>query len=159
MNSVRKTWKIGLLAGSALAVAVAFGTVGSDIATADGHAYKERNAAMKSLGGAMKRLGGAVGAGNNADAAAAARTIAGVGDRVAELFEAKSIPDESRAKPEIWDNFDDFKAKAAAMSAAANKVAADAEGGNLASDPKAVVGSIGATCGACHKVYRGPKKS
>ena len=51
----------------------------------------------------------------------------------------------------------DFNAKAAAMGTAADKVAADAAAGTLGSYPKAVVGSIGATCGTCHKVYRGPE--
>jgi cytochrome c556 len=73
------------------------------------------------------------------------------------LFKDKEIPVESRAKPEIWDSMADFNAKAAAMGTAADKVAASAAAGTMGSDPKAVVGSIGATCGACHKVYRGPK--
>ena len=60
-------------------------------------------------------------------------------------------------KPQESQKGPNFKAKAAAMGDAARKVAADAKSGNLGSDPKAVVGSIGATCGACHKVYRGPK--
>ena len=157
MNSVRKSWKIGLLAGAALAVGITFGTVGSDVASADGHLYKERNTAMKMIGGNMKKLGQAVAGGDNVAAATAAETIATISDNVPALFETKSIPAESRAKPEIWDNFDDFKSKAAAMATAARKVAADAKSGNMGSDPKAVVGSIGATCGACHKVYRGPK--
>lgn len=157
MVSVRKTLKFGTLAAVAVAVGVAFGSAGSDVASADHHNYEKRNAAMKSMGGAMKKLGGAVGAGNNADAAAAAKEIAAIADSIPELFAAKEMTSESRAKAEIWDNMDDFKAKAAATAAAANKVASDAMGGSLASDPKAVVGSIGATCGACHKVYRGPK--
>ncbi len=157
MVSVRKTLKFGTLAAIAVAVGVAFGTAGSDVASAAGHVYKERNAAMKMMGGAMKKLGEAVGAGNNADAAAAAKEIAAIADKIPELFKANAIPSDSRAKPEIWTNMDDFNAKAAAASAAANKVASDAMGGSLGSDPKAVVGSIGATCGGCHKVYRAEK--
>jgi cytochrome c556 len=157
MVSVRKTLKFGTLAAVAVAVGVAFGTSGSDVASAAGHAYKERNAAMKSMGGAMKKLGAAVGAGNNADAAAAAKEIAAIADNIPAMFKVNAVPADSRAKPEIWTNMDDFTAKAAATAAAANKVASDAMGGSLASDPKAVVGSIGATCGGCHKVYRAEK--
>jgi cytochrome c556 len=109
---------------------------------------------MKSLGGNIKKLGGAVAGG---DAEAAAKAISAVAAKMPELFKDKEIPAESRAKPEIWDNMADFNAKAAAMGTAADKVAASASAGTLGSDPKAVVGSIGATCGTCHKVYRGPK--
>jgi len=159
MNLVRKTLRTGLIAASMLAVAAAFGTFSSDVASADGHHYKERNAAMKSLGGNMKKLGGAVAGGNAADAEAAAKAISAVAAQMPELFKDKEIPAESRAKPEIWNSMADFNAKAADMGMAADKVAADAAAGTLGSDPKAVVGSIGATCGACHKPYRGPEKS
>lgn len=154
MYSVRNTLRIGLIAATTFAVAAAFGTFSSDVASADGHHYKERNAAMKSLGGNIKKLGGAVAGG---DAEAAAKAISAVAAKMPELFKDKEIPAESRAKPEIWDNMADFNAKAAAMGTAADKVAASAAAGTLGSDPKAVVGSIGATCGTCHKVYRGPK--
>ncbi|MBT5570536.1 MAG: cytochrome c [Alphaproteobacteria bacterium] len=157
MYSVRKILRIGLFAATTFVVAAAFGTFSSDVASADGHHYKERNAAMKSLGGNMKKLGGAVAGGNAADAEAAAKAISAVAAKMPALFKDKEIPAESRAKPGIWDNMADFNAKAAALGAAADKVAASAAGGTMGSDPKAVVGSIGATCGACHKVYRGPK--
>jgi len=154
MVSVRKTLKLGTLAAVAVAVGVALGTAGSNVASADHHNYEKRNAAMKSMGSAMKKLGTAVSAGNNTDAAAAAQEIAALADSTPELFAAKEMTDKSRAKEEVWKSMNDFKAKAAATAAAANKVASDAMGGILSSDPRAVVGSIGATCSGCHKVYR-----
>lgn len=157
MYSVRKTLRIGLIAATTFAVAAAFGTFSSDVASADGHHYKERNAAMKSLGGNMKKLGGAVAGGNAADAEAAAKAISAAAAKIPALFTDKEIPATSRAKPAIWDNMDDFKAKAAALGAAADKVATSAAAGTLGKNPKPIVGSIGATCGACHKAYRGPK--
>ncbi len=60
MFSVRKTLRIGLFAATTFAVVAAFSSFSSDEASADGHHYKDRNAAMKSLGGNMKKLGGAV---------------------------------------------------------------------------------------------------
>ena len=157
MFSVRKNLRISRLAATTFAVVAAFGTFGSDVASADGDHYKERNAAMKSLGGNMKKLGGAVAGGNAADAEAAAKAISAVAAKIPALFAEKDIPAESRAKPEIWDNTADFNAKAAAMGTEADKIAASAAAGTLGSDPKAALGDIGATCGACHKVYRGPK--
>ena len=154
MFTVRKLSRIGLFAGAALALAIAFTSFNSSDVAADNHA--DRNAAMKSLGGAMKALGAAVAAGNNADAQAAAMKISATAAEITARFK-DGKPGANRAKPEIWTNFADFTAKANALKAAADGVAADAAAGKLGSDPKAVVGKIGATCGACHKAYRGPK--
>jgi len=153
MFTIRKYTKLGLIAGAALALAVAFGTVGSSNVSADDHG--DRNAAMKSLGGAMKALGGAVAAGNASAAQAAAAKISETAAKIPGMF--KDGKAAHRSKPEIWTNFGDFYAKANNLKIAADGVAADAAAGKLGSDPKAVVGKIGATCGACHKVYRGPK--
>ena len=54
----------------------------------------------------------------------------------------------TRAKPEIWKDWNTFKAKAGALKAAAKKVA----DGNLAA-----AGGIGKSCGGCHKLFRGKK--
>tara|TARA_R110002110_G_scaffold85816_1_gene223294 strand:+ start:34018 stop:34485 length:468 start_codon:yes stop_codon:yes gene_type:complete len=154
MFTVRKLSKIGLVAAAALAIAVAFTSVSSTDVSADNHA--DRNAAMKSLGGAMKALGAAVAGGDASAAQAAATKISATAAEVPDLFKGGK-PGANRAKAEIWTNFGDFTAKANALKAAADGVAADAAAGKLGSDPKAVVGKIGATCAACHKVYRGPK--
>jgi cytochrome c556 len=115
-------------------------------ASADDHG--DRNAAMKSMGGAMKALGGAVAAGDASAAQAAATKISATAAEIPGLF--KDGKPAHRSKAEIWSNFGDFTAKANALKAAADGVAADAAAGKLGSDPKAVVGKIGATCGACH---------
>lgn len=154
MFTVRKLSKIGLAAAAALAIAVAFASVSSTDVSADNHS--DRNAAMKSLGGSMKALGAAVAGGDAAAAQAAAMKISETAAEIPDLFE-DGQPGTSRAKQEIWDNFADFSDKANATKAAADGVAADAAAGRLGSDPKPVVGKIGATCGACHKAYRGPK--
>jgi cytochrome c556 len=154
MFTVRKYTKLGLIAGAALALAVSFGTVGSTDVSADNHA--DRNAAMKSLGGVMKALGGAVASGNASAAQAAAEKISATASEIPELFK-DGKPGANRSKAEIWTNFGDFYTKANNLKIAADGVAADAAAGKLGSNPKAVVGKIGATCGACHKAYRGPK--
>ncbi len=64
-----------------------------------------------------------------------------------------------RSKPEIWENFADFTAKAEELQMAATGVAEKAKAGTLPDDPKAVVGMIGGSCGGCHKVYREPEKN
>ncbi len=64
--------------------------------------------------------------------------------------------DGTRAKPEIWDNFPDFVAKAKANGAAITELAAVAGRGLDALRP--AVGKVGQTCSACHKQYREPEQ-
>jgi cytochrome c556 len=65
------------------------------------------------------------------------------------LFEANETDPLSDAKPEIWENLDDFAAKAGVLQVAA-------EGATItdAASIGAAMGAMGKTCGACHKVYR-----
>ncbi|NKB49476.1 MAG: hypothetical protein GKS02_08940 [Alphaproteobacteria bacterium] len=147
-----------LSAIAVVAVGVAFATAGTSPSDAQmNELTKQRSGAMKSMGGNMKKLGAAVAGGDNAAAAAAAAAVNEVASKIPSLFPEGSGTGETRAKPEIWQDFADFRSKANALEAASAKVVADASGGSLGSDPKAVVGSIGATCGACHKAYRAPK--
>tara|TARA_A100001037_G_C15093097_1_gene610110 strand:- start:739 stop:1206 length:468 start_codon:yes stop_codon:yes gene_type:complete len=155
MFTVRKYIKFGLMTAGALALAVSFSTVGSNDVAADGHG--DRSTAMKQLGGLNKALGGAVAGGNAVEANKVALQISAIAAQIPHAFKGGS-PGTSRAKAEIWSNWDDFVSKAVSLQAAADVVAADATAGSLSSDPKKVVGSIGATCGACHKVYRGPRQ-
>lgn len=114
---------------------------------------------MKTLGGEMKKLGAAAAAGNNDEIAAIAKEIAAIAEKIPGDFKDKPTNPDTRAKPEIWDNFADFTAKAEDLNAAALKVAAGAEAGTLPGDAKAVVGMVGGACGACHKEYRAPEKN
>ena len=145
-------------AAAIIAVGAAFATTGISPSDAQmNDMTKQRSAAMKSMGGNMKKLGGAVAGGDNAAAAAAAAAINEVASKIPSLFPEGSGTGETRAKPEIWQNFADFRKNANNLESASAKVVADANGGSLGSDPKAVVGSIGKNCGACHKAFRAPK--
>ncbi len=151
---VKRTLGVAAIA----AVGVAFATVGISSSNAQmSEIAKQRTAAMKTMGGNMKKLGEAVGAGDNAAAAAAATEINRIASQIPSLFPEGSGTGETRAKAEIWQDFADFRSKANGVEAASAKVVADAGAGSLGSDPKAVVGSIGSNCGACHKTYRAPK--
>jgi len=72
---------------------------------------------------------------------------------------AEGFPPDSQtgaptdAKPDIWKNPDDFKAKARDLEVATAKFAETAKGG----DRKAIaagLGEVGGTCKACHDQYR-----
>ena len=59
---------------------------------------------------------------------------------------------DTEASPAIWENMDDFTARADKLAADANALLAD-----LPSDQAAVgkaMQTLGANCGACHEIYR-----
>lgn len=60
--------------------------------------------------------------------------------------------DGTRAKPEIWENLDDFVAKFVALQGAAEALQAVA--GSGLEEMRAAVGPMGGTCQACHQSYR-----
>lgn len=60
--------------------------------------------------------------------------------------------DDSAAKPEIWTNMDDFRAKFSGLQEAANGAAEAVKGG--AENVGPVVGKLGGACKACHDSYR-----
>jgi len=64
--------------------------------------------------------------------------------------------DNTRAKPEIWDNFADYGAKWGDLAAAAQAMDGAAGGGLEAL--QGAMGAVGGACGACHKIYRAPKQ-
>jgi cytochrome c556 len=66
-------------------------------------------------------------------------------------FEKNLMVDDSLAKPEIWQNWDDFVAKAEELRKVAAEIAATAEirGAEAA---KEMVGNL--DCGSCHDPYR-----
>jgi cytochrome c556 len=65
--------------------------------------------------------------------------------------------DNSRAKPEIWQDMDGFMAALEQADAAAKKVAATGEANDEAAF-KMALGELGNACDACHEKFRAPKK-
>jgi len=117
-------------------------------------AVKARMDLMGTIAGNMKVLGDMAKGARAFDAGkaqVAASAIAEGAGKTPALFKAQEDDPKSEAKPAIWQNFADFTAKAAAMEGAASQAA-----GALTSVDalRTAVGQIGATCGACHKVYR-----
>jgi len=66
------------------------------------------------------------------------------------LFEPQAVDPKSEAKPEIWDNWDDFSKKTANMQNAAKKLGL--VGSEAALTP--AFRELGQTCTACHQSYR-----
>jgi cytochrome c556 len=90
------------------------------------------------------------------DAAAFARhaeIVAFMSKLPLEGFIPGSENGETKAKPEIWLDMDDFKAKLEKMQNEAAKLAEVAKGGDF-SAAKAQLGETGKACKACHDKYR-----
>lgn len=60
--------------------------------------------------------------------------------------------DNTRAKPEIWENLDDFVSKFGALQEAAEALQPVA--GEGMDELRANFGAVAQTCQACHQVYR-----
>ncbi|MBR9652417.1 c-type cytochrome [Thalassovita aquimarina] len=82
-------------------------------------------------------------------AAAATAALQASAAQIADAFEAPANDPKSEALPEIWENWDDFSAKADDLVRAASGM----ETGSL-EGVQAGLGALGATCGGCHKSYR-----
>jgi cytochrome c556 len=59
----------------------------------------------------------------------------------------------TKAKPEIWDNMDDFRQKVADLEAATTKLAVATETGDVKQVGTAL-GAVGGACKACHDRYK-----
>jgi cytochrome c556 len=89
------------------------------------------------------------------EVARSARTIAEHAPGLLGLFENQTLIAESRSKPEIWSNWDDFVAKSEALTSAASALVEAAESGGFAAG-RPLVRGVRESCGGCHRPYRAP---
>ena len=82
-----------------------------------------------------------------------AKAIADWAKVMPEFFPDGSDMGDTKARPEIWENWDDFLAKAAANQDAALALAELAATGDQDALPGAF-GALSKTCGDCHKLYK-----
>ena len=116
----------------------------------------ERKEVMNGNGGAMKAIKAAVEGGKTADAVAPAEKIAASLKTFPSLFPKGSGEGDTDAMPAIWTDWAEFEKAAANTSAAAEKLAMIAKGGDASATGDALK-ALGGTCGACHKPFRKPK--
>lgn len=143
MKFVTKTLILGLVMAGGIALAQ------SKAADPDVNA---RQTMMQGNGSAMKTLGGMAKGEIAFDAAAAAAAkatlVANSADTTAK-FTANASDPESRAKAEIWTNWDDFATKAADLGKAAAALDTSSLDG-----VKAGLRAVGGACRACHTAYK-----
>ena len=117
----------------------------------------ERHEGMETIGKANKALHREL-AGGSPDLAvvrASAATIAGLSLKASGWFPAGTGPDVGKtgAKPDIWQNAQDFSSKLRNFQAAAKAFNAAAASGDVGA-VKARFADLGGACKACHDKYR-----
>lgn len=122
----------------------------------DETAIENRIKLMKENSADNKALKAALAKGDFASVETKAKEIVANFDKVADLFPKGSTSEKSRAKPEIWEKWDDFKAKLTSARTAAKELGDAAATKNQDKVGQAFV-AFGETCGNCHKPYRAPR--
>jgi cytochrome c556 len=117
---------------------------------------KARHDGMEAIGDGTKAIHrGLSGTPDLPTVRANAAKIAQLSQQASGWFPAGTGPDvaKTRAKPDIWQNFDDFGAKLRNFQAAARAFNAAASGNDTAA-MNARFSDLGGTCKACHDKYR-----
>ena len=117
----------------------------------------ERHEGMEAIGKANKAIHDQL-QGSSPDLGvvrASAAKIADLSQKASGWFHAGTGPDVGKtgAKPDIWQNPQDFSAKLADFQAAA-KAFQEASNGNDMNAVKARLSTLGQSCKACHDKYR-----
>ena len=93
----------------------------------------------------------------SADIKTHASNISAYAKMIPGAFEKNIAMGKTDAQAVVWENWDDFTAKAKALEDAAAKLAASAESGEMrAMMPN--VKALGEACRGCHDTYRKPKE-
>ena len=112
---------------------------------------------MENIGANAKEMKGKIDAGQLKEAKMNAAAIAIHATRIAVLFPEGSSEDSSRAKAEIWQNWDAFLASATELSTEADALAV-AAGENSATAVKDHMQKVFGTCKGCHDQFRKPEQ-
>ncbi len=144
---MKKSAKAVILAALVATASIAFAIEGSV------GVVKERQDLMGGNGGAMKALGDMLKSGtiDVAAATAALTTLQTNAQQIPVVFATNDLTPPTKAKPEIWLQFDAFTAAALVLQTAATAALA---GPIDANGLGAAMAAMGGACGACHTAYR-----
>jgi cytochrome c556 len=154
---MRNVATIGFTA-AVVALAIGFGTI--TVVAQDKEAQiKTRRDTMKRQGEDFKAISDfAKGEGDQAKAAAAIAELQAIAPKIVDLFPAgtgmDAFPGATGAKPEIWKEWDKFKAIPAMLLTEEQKLADAIKSGDKAAVGAQVANTGKSGCGACHTPYR-----
>lgn len=126
------------------------GTVAADVVA-------DRKEGFKAHSQNIKAVKAAVDAGDASAAVGPAEKMIAYAEKLVSLFPEGSGTGETRAKSEIWSDWEGFKKVASAHVEETKKLLAAAEAGDVAA-LGAQLKATGGSCGACHKPYRAEKE-
>lgn len=118
----------------------------------------KRQQLMKDNGAATKAIKAAADAKDYATIEAKAKDIISNGDKVLDLFRKDRTAEKTKAKAEIWENWDEFGNNPRKVKKAAGELADAAR----TRDDQAItkkVKALGDACASCHKAFRAQKYS
>jgi cytochrome c556 len=148
---MKRHWNI--LAAAIICGALLFSMVAAALAQGAKDPVADRQRLMKLVGASWADIQAKVKAGNIEAVAVNAETIAVSASHIGPLFPAGSTAN-SKAKPEIWQDFAKFEAQAKNMETLALAMR-DAARAKDQAKVEALVKDFGpAACAACHKPFR-----
>lgn len=154
-----RNW-LGATVFGALAAMIALTTVTTaEAADEPANVIKYRQKVMSSIGAHIGSIG-AVLKGEvsyTGHVAAHARAMHDASLMIDDIFPKGSDVGETRAKPEIWQNWAKFEAATKTFQAASKELARIAETGDMAA-VGAQMKKVGEACGGCHKPFRKKKQ-
>lgn len=153
MNGRLRSW----IAGASVVAAVAAGIGAASAADDSANVIKYRQNVMRSIGGHMGAISGVVKGevSYTGHLAGHADALAAMSQLVLDLFPEGSLTGaETRAKPEIWQDWDTFRGKVDDLQAATANLAAVVNGGGDLAAVEAAFGDVGKACGGCHRPFR-----
>ena len=152
LSRLHRTLAGALLAGAILSTPAQALDPGASIDT--------RKAIMWSIGAHMNGIKAGLGARDGKAIAGHARAIAALAATLPNLFPKGSGPEagQTRAKPEIWQQWDKFVAATEALQAEATELAEVAGEGDVAMAAPQFGEMARVGCGGCHRPFRAPKK-
>ncbi len=113
---------------------------------------------MENVGANAEQLKAKLDAGQITDVALNAEAIALHANQIPNLFPPGSTSDSSRAKPEIWQQWDDFVQSAHSLRDAAEELG-HAASQDRGEEAKAKLRAVFGSCKGCHDGFRKPKES
>jgi cytochrome c556 len=117
---------------------------------------EKRQKAMKGNSEEAKAIKAAVESKDYSTIEMKAKDIMGTAEKIPDLFPKGSTKGKTKAKAEIWDNWDDFQKNAKNLRKATSELADAAK----AKDDAAItvkVKAVSEACGTCHKAFRAEK--
>ena len=152
----RHTVRAAIVMGSLVALVVAGCATQSAMKVGSGDVVADRQRLMKLNGASWQDIQAKAKAGQVEAIAVNAETLALNAMHIPALFPAGSLTDKSKAKPEVWQKWDEFAKAAKNLEDQAGKLREAARAKDAAA-VQAIVKDFGKnTCGACHTPFRVP---